>query len=152
VVAVIIGLAVMIARPEPTLVSSTTPSSTVPSAAETLRQRAAISIVFDRVFEAATSDADRLAAISDSKGLEAVAFALRTRDQGHVLDTVKVEVNGVELVPPSGANVDFVITSTQIDGRTSITGQAVRQDGEWKVARSTFCSVIEKIDVRCPPK
>jgi len=69
-----------------------------------------------------------------------------------VLDTVKVEVNGVELVPPSGANVDFVITSTQIDGRTSFAGRAVRQAGAWRVERATFCSVIEKIDVHCPPR
>jgi hypothetical protein len=152
VVAVIIGLAVMMARPEPTLVRSTTTSSTAPTPAETFRQRAAISAVFDQVFESATPDADRLALISEPTGLEAVAFAMRTRDQGRVLDSVKVEVNNVKLVPPSAAVVEFVITSTTIDGRTSFTGYAVRQGDEWKVARSTFCSVIEKIDVRCPPQ
>jgi hypothetical protein len=150
VVVAIVGFATMMMRDEPTLVRSTTTSTTAPSPSDMLRQRAAISAAFDKVFEATTPDADRLAAISDSAGLEAVAFALRTRDQGHLLDTVKVEVNGVELVPPSGADVDFVITSTKIDGRTSFAGHAVRQAGMWKVARSTFCTVIEKIDVRCP--
>lgn len=152
VVAVIIGLAVMLARPEPTLVRSTTTSTTVPGPAEELRQKAAVSFVFDGVFEAATPDADRLAAISDSGGLEAVAFALRTRDQGHLLDTVKVDVTDLKLLSPTVASVDFVITSTSIKGQTSFTGQAVRQAGEWKVARSTFCSVIEKVDVRCPAR
>ena len=150
VVVAIIGLATMLTRDESTLVRATTTSTTVSGPAEELRQKAAVSFVFDGVFEAATSDADRLAAISDSAGLEAVAFALRTRDQGHLLDTVKVDVIDLKLVSPSVATVDFVITSTSITGQTSFTGQAVRQGGEWKVARSTFCAVLEKIEMNCP--
>ena len=152
VVAVIIGLAVMMTRNEPELVRSTTSPTTVPRLSDAVKQRVAIAATFDRVFEAATPDADRLAAIVNSAGLEAVVAEMRTRDQGRLLDTVKVRIDAVQMVPPAKANVDFSITSTKIDGRTRFPGgQAAREGSEWKISRATFCNVIDKVGVQCPP-
>jgi hypothetical protein len=150
VVVLIVGLAVMMTRSEPVLVSSVTPT-TVPRLADAVKQRLAITAAFDRVFESATPDAARLAGIMDNAGLEAVAYEMRTRDQGHLLDTVKVHVDAVQFVPPSLANVDFAITSTKIKGRTPFPGQAVRDGSEWKISRATFCTVVGKVGVQCPP-
>lgn len=149
VVAVIIGLATMMARDEPALVASSSTSTTVARSNE-MAQRLTIATAFDRVFEAATPDVERLAGIIDNTGLEAVAAEIRTRDPQRLLDQVQVQIDSVKFVLPSVANVTFSITSTEFAGKTEFSGQAIRQGGDWKIARATFCAVIEKVDVRCP--
>jgi hypothetical protein len=151
VVVVIVGLALMMTRSEPQLISSATPSTTVPRLSDAVKQRIAIAAAFDRVFEAATPDAERLAGITDNSGLEAVAAEFRMRDPQHLVDSVKVHVDAVQFVPPSQANVDFSITSSKIAGKTAFSGHALREGSEWKISRATFCTVIDKVGVHCPP-
>jgi hypothetical protein len=151
VVAVIIGLAVVMTRPEPRLINSATPSSSIPTLSDPVKNRLSIAAAFDRVFEATTSDAIRLGGIASNRGLQSVAAELRGRDPQRLLDSLRVHVDAVQFVPPSSANVDFAITSTEIPGKTVFSGQAVYEDDEWKISRATFCDVIAKVDVECPP-
>ena len=52
-------------------------------------------------------------------------------------------VSSVRLVSPDVADVRFSITSNGITALPDARGNAVREDGQWKVATATFCQLLK---------
>jgi hypothetical protein len=76
----------------------------------------------------------------------------RHRDTVPETADVAVSVDEIEFIDPSHAAVWFTIS---VDGRAllgSDLGDAVLVDGEWKMARSTFCGLMARAGVACPPE
>src|SRR3954452_5095243 len=67
---------------------------------------------------------------------------------------IKTAVKDVTLQGDSNATVAYDIVSTQTNEPLlpNASGQAVRQDGKWKVTQQTFCSLIKLADAnkKCP--
>jgi hypothetical protein len=63
---------------------------------------------------------------------------------------LSVDVTGVRIVQPDRALVRFSILSNGQPKLSDQQGGAVKIDGRWRVSRSTFCSVIALVNVRCP--
>jgi hypothetical protein len=86
--------------------------------------------------------------------------ALEAAGQRHGVDQDpagrSVKVDGVRFVNDHEARVIYSLTITGPFSGTPLIrgrqGRAVLVDGEWKVARDTFCALMQMAGVECPPR
>jgi hypothetical protein len=72
------------------------------------------------------------------------AFTAAIREQGagpHGQQS-SASVSSVSLSSPDVADVQFSITSNGITALRDVPGKAVRENGTWKVAATTFCQLL----------
>jgi len=74
----------------------------------------------------------------------------RRRLRGTTEMTIAVE--SVRFLTINAAEVAFELRfPTEPLSRLPVTGTAVLIDGAWKVARQTYCKLVESLGVQCPP-
>jgi hypothetical protein len=110
--------------------------------------RAAFAQVFDNGPQAA---ADPLAAVQDGAVLSGALAEVRSRFPMEAA-TSRVAVGRIVFLDEVRAAVIFrFVVRTALAGFGSQLGYAVRVQGEWKVARDTYCRVLGWAGVQCPP-
>ena len=109
----------------------------------------AVERAFETVFTTESSIAERCNAIERGANLAAVMEELRGR---HAPAHVDVSVDAVRFLSEDEAEVHFVLYLAPL-GRSGLSqsGHAVRVDGEWRVARDTWCRLVGMVGVQCPP-
>lgn len=110
----------------------------------------AIERAFETVFTTEFTLAERCNAIERGANLAAAMEELRARHAA--AQNVDVSVDSVRFLSEDEAEVHFVLYLSPF-GRSGLSqsGHAVRVDGEWKVARDTWCRLVGMVGVQCPP-
>jgi hypothetical protein len=65
--------------------------------------------------------------------------------------TVTISIDQVSFVDATHAAVWFSVSVDNVSRLRNHRGDAVVVDGEWKMARSTFCGLMAMAGVQCPP-
>lgn len=100
---------------------------------------AAVSKAYKTVFSSTTSIAQSRDALQHG---DVFAATLREQANSPHGQQSSASVASVRLASPSVADVRFSITSNGITALTDVPGKAVREDGQWKVAATTFCQLL----------
>ena len=110
----------------------------------------AIEQAFETVFTTEFPLEERRNAIERGANLGAAMEELRARHAPS--QHVDVSVDSVRFLTEDEAEVHFVLYLPPF-GRSGLSqsGHAVRVDGEWKVARDTWCRLVGMVGVQCPP-
>jgi hypothetical protein len=66
--------------------------------------------------------------------------------------TVTISIDQVSFVDETHAAVWFSVSVDNVSRLRNHRGDAVVVDGEWKMARSTFCGLMAMAGVQCPPE
>jgi hypothetical protein len=113
---------------------------------------AAIRAAFSQVFDNGPQDAaDPLAAVQDGVAFSGALAEVRSRFPLEAA-TTRVAVGQIVFLDEVRAAVIFkFVVRTALAGFGSQLGYAVRVQGEWKVARDTYCRVLGWAGVQCPP-
>lgn len=103
-----------------------------------------ITDAYTTFFNGKTPAADRTALIENPDGFSQVlvGMASDTRAQG-----TGVTVKGVTLTDDTNADVSYDLLLNGTPVMPDQTGQAIKVDGKWKVASSTFCALLS---IRAP--
>ena len=99
----------------------------------------AVGKAYKTVFSSRTSVAQSRDALQHGE-----VFTPTLREQGNSPhgQQSSASVSSVRLVSTDVADVRFSITSNGITALTDVPGKAVREDGQWKVAATTFCQLL----------
>jgi hypothetical protein len=116
------------------------------SAAEEAIERA-----FETVFNPATTVSERCAAIEDGVNLEPAMQQVRERVPAS--NRMDLSVEYVRFLGDDEAEVHFVMffPGGSPMPRLAETGHAVLTRDGWKVSRDTWCGLVGRIGVQCPP-
>jgi ClpX C4-type zinc finger len=112
---------------------------------------AEVEYAFETAIGGDTPDDDRLQLIEGGSNLRAALLEVRERLPGNQRPDVFVEF--VRFLGDDEAEVHFVLV---FNGGTPAArfpdvGHAVLSDGRWKVARETWCRLVGRVGVECPP-
>jgi hypothetical protein len=110
----------------------------------------AVEVAFETVFTTELPITERCDAIERGANLAPVMEELRANRVAP--QNVDVAVDSIRFLSEDEAEVHFVLMSTRF-GQSGLaqSGHAVRVDGEWKMARDTFCRLVGMVGVHCPP-
>jgi len=112
-----------------------------------------IEAAYERVFDSDAGPEDRGAAIEDGDNLVASIVEAGRRTPGR--RGVEVFVDYIRFIADDEAEVRFTLAlgtpgavgPMQLDE----TGFAVLTDNGWKVARATWCGLVTRVGIECPP-
>ena len=63
-----------------------------------------------------------------------------------------ITVEGIRFIAEDKAQVSFALLfPAEPLPRLSESGTAVVIDGQWKVARQTYCKLVQSLGIECPP-
>jgi hypothetical protein len=119
--------------------TSAAPSATAP--ADPTAAKAQITANWQKFFDYKTPSAQAVSLLEDGQSLgAALALAKKERDQTHIKQGAKVKV--ITFNSATSANVLYqLLNGTQVL-LGSASGVAVYVDGQWKVGKQTFCSLV----------
>jgi hypothetical protein len=110
----------------------------------------AIEEAFETVFGTDASFEQRCEAISGGSNL--VPAMREASDRFTAQAGLDVSVEHIRFLSEDEAQVSFVLLFPLSDlARMPEAGHAVLVDGQWKVARETYCRLVSRIGVQCPP-
>lgn len=110
----------------------------------------AVELAFETVFTSDLPIPERCAAIEAGANLAPAMEELRANRAAP--QDVDVAVDAVRFLTEDEAEVHFVLLSARFGSAgMAQAGHAVRVDGEWKVARDTWCRLVGMVGVQCPP-
>jgi ClpX C4-type zinc finger len=109
----------------------------------------AVESAFETVFSSDASDAERRDAIEGGANLAVAMQQVRERFPARAQMDISVE--SVRFLGDDEAEVHFRLIFRGPMGGMAETGYAVHRDGAWKVARETWCRLVSRIGVQCPP-
>ena len=123
--------------------SSTPPStSTATAPANVTAAKAEIKANWTKFYAYKTKPAVAATLLEDGDNMAgALAFARQEQAQTHIKQNVKVKV--ITFTDPTHANVTYAL----LNGKTALlpnaSGVAVFVDGQWKVSKSSFCTLVQ---------
>lgn len=125
------------------------PRPRAPTDRDTAEQQ--IEHAFETAIGGDTLDDERLLLIEGGSNLRGSLRDVAQRLPAHQRPDVFVEY--VRFLGEDEAEVHFVIVydGGMAGARLPETGHAVLSDGRWKVARETWCGLVGRIGVMCPP-
>jgi len=134
----------------PSAPASSAPASSAPaspSSSGTSNAVAAITANWEAFFSGKTPAAKKIALLQNGEKFAAVIGA---QVGSSLASSASATVSKVVLTSPTTATVTY---SIQVSGAglPNTTGQAVYQDGTWKVADSSFCSLLGLENGGTPP-
>ncbi len=140
--------------PGPT-VPETAPPPTLPQPtgappADQAGAQRAIEAAYHRVFEAAAN----ANAAPDIEGGQALSDAERKQLQqgyGDITGKLKVRVNDFRFLSPTEAALSFDLLLNGQPITATTVGRAILVNGQWKVARATFCDIVGRGGIQCIP-
>lgn len=98
-----------------------------------------ITDAYTTFFNGKTPAADRTKLIENPDGFAKVLEGMATQEQAQ---GTSVTVSGVTLTDENNADVNYDLLLNGAPVMPGQTGQAVKVDGAWKVASSTFCALL----------
>jgi hypothetical protein len=125
---------------------ATTPAASSPAAAETApadvtAATAEITSNWREFFDYTTPASRSAALLQDGTSMSA-ALALATKEQQQTHFKQGAKVTGVEFTSATTAQVTYQLLNGKQVVLPSASGQAVLQDGTWKVSKATFCTLV----------
>jgi ClpX C4-type zinc finger len=109
----------------------------------------AIERAYETVFGAdGYSPDERARSIERGQNLVATMEEVRSRSPARSVD---VSVDFIRFVSDDEAEVQFALLLSDFGSPMPQAGHAVMVDGEWKVARETWCRLLRMVGVECPP-
>ena len=114
----------------------------------------AIREAFETVYSSDQRDEVRLAAIEGGTHLAAtMEQARQARQAFRGTSKMEITVEAIRFIAEDEALVSFVLVfPAEPLSRLPSNGAAVLIDGEWKVARQTYCDLVQSLGVECPPE
>jgi hypothetical protein len=120
---------------------SSSPAVSATAPADTAAATAAITANWKTFFNYSTSRARAAELLENGATMgAALAFAVKEQTQTHFKQGAKV--TGVTFTGPTTAQVTYQLLNGTTVVLPAASGQAVLQDGTWKVAKSTFCTLV----------
>ncbi len=99
-----------------------------------------------------SDDGQSIPTVERGGNLGPTLVAARSAQPHYAVRNVEIVVDEVAFADPEHAAVLFSIA---LDGQVALgrrRGDAVIEDGVWKMARSTFCQLMGMAGVQCPPE
>ena len=119
--------------------TSASPTGTAP--ADPAAAKAQVIANWQKFFDYHTAETQAAALLEDGSSLgAALALAKQERNQTHIKQGAKVKV--VTFTSPTQASVTYqLLNGTQVL-LGAASGVAIYVDGQWKVSKQTFCSLV----------
>jgi purine-cytosine permease-like protein len=123
--------------------ASSAPASSAPASSSASGNSAAVAEItanWEKFFDASTPTSERAALLQNGS-----AFAPAISSLTHLVSGLGAKVTGVTVNSATTATVTYNLTaggSTLLSGQT---GQAVYEDGVWKVADASLCGLIKLV-------
>jgi hypothetical protein len=114
----------------------------------------AIREAFETVYSSDQRDEVRLAAIEGGTHLAAtMEQARQARQAFRGTSEMEITVEAIRFIAEDEALVSFVLVfPAEPLSRLPSNGAAVLIDGDWRVARQTYCDLVQSLGVECPPE
>jgi hypothetical protein len=124
------------------------PTPTGPPPADPVPARQAIETAYRKIFES-TANRNNNRYLEGAPVLTPAELRQLQSGYGDITGKLKVRINDFRFLNPTQAALSFdLILNGQPVTATTI-GQAVFSNGQWKVARVTFCAVMSRANVAC---
>jgi hypothetical protein len=124
--------------------SSTPPTSAAPTGtapADPAAAKAQVIANWQKFFNYKTPEAQAKALLEDGSSLgAALTLAKQERDQTHLKQGAKVKI--VTFTSATNASVTYELLNGTQPLLNQASGVAVLVDGQWKVSKNTFCSLV----------
>ncbi|MFJ9455750.1 hypothetical protein ACIRST_11795 [Kitasatospora sp. NPDC101447] len=127
------------ASPSPTATGTASPGATGSAPADQAAAKTAITTNWEKFFDPATPIADKAALL---QGGDALLPVLQGFSQDPRVGQVQAKVTDVSFVDASTATVTYSLSLQGTVVEPSASGQAVLENGTWKVSRSTLCGLL----------
>ncbi|MRH89620.1 hypothetical protein GFY24_19595 [Nocardia sp. SYP-A9097] len=125
---------------------STHPTVAVPGVDSALTQ--AVTDVFQRFFDGASSSDEKIAALENGPSF---ADTIRAQADSPIAKGTKVTVSTVTAAGADRANVVYTVSLNGTPALQDQPGDAVRAQGSWKVSAATFCALLTLESQGKPP-
>jgi len=120
---------------------SSTPAASGTAPADAAAATAAIEANWKTFFDYSTSRA-RAAELLENGATMGAALAFAVQEQAKTHFKQGAKVTSVTFTGPTTAQVTYQLLNGKQVVLPAASGQAVLQDGTWKVAKSTFCTLV----------
>ncbi|HWC33550.1 MAG TPA: hypothetical protein VG650_01870 [Mycobacteriales bacterium] len=122
--------------------AQTTPTASATAPADPAAATAQITTTWQTLFHTGTKPAVALTLLENGDSLRgAIRIATKIQRQQKVTEDAKV--SKVTFTSPTTATVNYELLSHGQALLPNATGQAVLQNGVWKVSQSTFCTLVQ---------
>ena len=124
------------------------PTPTGPPPADPVPARQAIETAYRKIFESA-ANRNNNRYLEGAPVLTPAELRQLQSGYGDITGKLKVRINDFRFLNPTQAalSFDLLLNGQPVTGTT--IGQAVFSNGQWKVARVTFCAVMSRANVAC---
>ncbi|WP_231861401.1 hypothetical protein [Frankia alni] len=122
-----------------------------PAPADVAAAAAAIRAAFTTAFTGDQDAEAALAAVDDGASLQSTLETVRDRHP-QATWSARVLIGEPVFTDPAHASLAFEVVLSHAPAYGTLLGEAVLVDGRWKVARSTYCTVMSWAGVSCPDR
>jgi hypothetical protein len=130
--------------------TTTLPSPTGPPPTNAGAARAAVEAAYRAVFNGTVNSSQVSQNLEGgAPPLTPAARAQLQQEYGDVLGHLTVRVNNFQFLNATTAVLSFDLLSNGQPITATSTGEAVLEDGHWKVTRASLCSVISRAGIPC---
>ena len=110
--------------------------------------RAAVRAIYAQAWNHTSTRGQKLAAIHDTRGVEA-AMERAAASYGGAVGTTVVEVGDIVFISPEQAQLHFRLNYEGAPSLGNRLGTAVLVDGRWLVTRSSYCEILSVAGAAC---
>ena len=136
---------------EPSSASSTTPAAVATAPADPAGARAEIKKVWVKFFNSSTNQTVAKGLLEDGDNLGAALKLAQKEDKQTNLDR-RAKVKIIKFFDATTANVTWVLYNGTTPVLDNASGQAKFVDGQWKVSKLTFCTLVTLGNNQVAPK
>lgn len=136
---------------EPSSASSTTPAAVATAPADPAAAKAEIKKVWVKFFNSSTNQTVAKGLLEDGDNLGAALKLAQKEDKQTNLDR-RAKVKIIKFFDATTANVTWVLYNGTTPVLDNASGQAKFVDGQWKVSKLTFCTLVTLGNNQVAPK
>jgi hypothetical protein len=136
---------------EPSSASSTTPAAAATAPADPAAAKAEIKRVWVKFFNSSTNQTVAKGLLEDGDNLGAALKLAQKEDKQTNLDR-RAKVKIIKFFDATTANVTWVLYNGTTPVLDNASGQAKFVDGQWKVSKLTFCTLVTLGNNQVAPK
>jgi hypothetical protein len=118
--------------------ASSAPASSAPASSSTSNAAAEITANWEKFFNSSTPTSQRVALLQNGS-----VFAAAISSLSHLVSGLGATVTGVTVNSPTSATVNYNLTASGSSLLSGQTGQAVYENGVWKVGDASLCSLLK---------
>jgi len=120
--------------------ASSAPASSAPASSASSSAVAEITANWEKFFSASTPTSERVALLQNGS-----AFAAAISGLSHLVSGLGAKVTGVTVNSATTATVTYNLTAGSSSLLSGQTGQAVYEDGVWKVGDASLCGLLKLV-------